>query len=149
MYISARADYALRALVTLAAGAGPHTAEALARSQGIPVHYLESILAALRRRGIVASGRGGGGYRLAAPAAEVTVARVMRALEGPLAEVRGLRPEAIEYQGEAVHLQALWIAVRASLRSVLDSVTLADLATGRFPPPVRRLLADEDAWRAR
>lgn len=148
MYISAKVDYALRALVTLAAADGTRTAEALARSQGLPVHYLENILSGLRRAGIVASHRGTGGYRLAVPAAELSAARVLRALEGPLAEVRGLRPESIEYQGEAVHLQALWVAVRAGLRSVLEQVSLADLVSGRFPAPVRALLADEEAWRA-
>ena len=149
MYISAKADYALRALVTLVAEDRPLTADALARRQGIPANYLENILIDLRRAGILVNRRGPeGGYRLPRPAAEVAAADVMRAIEGPLAEVRGLRPEATEYEGAAVHLRELWVAVRAGLRAVLERVTLADLAAGRFPAPVRRLLADEDAWRS-
>ena len=148
MYISAKADYALRALVTLVVEDRPLTADALARRQGIPANYLENILIDLRRAGILVNRRGPeGGYRLTRPAAEVAAADVMRAIEGPLAEVRGLRPEATEYEGAAVHLRALWVAVRASLRGVLERVSLADLAAGRFPAPVRRLLADDEAWR--
>lgn len=150
MYISAKADYALRALVTLAAEDRPLTADALARSQGIPVNYLGNILLELRRSGLLVSHRGAeGGYQLTRPAAQVSAADVMRAIEGPLAEVRGLRPEATEYTGAAVHLRDLWIAVRANLRGVLEHVTLADLAAGRFPAPIRRLVADDDSWRPR
>jgi Rrf2 family protein len=150
VYISAKADYALRALVTLAAEDRPLTADALARSQGIPVNYLGNILLDLRRSGLLVSHRGAdGGYRLSRPAAEVSAADVMRAIEGPLAEVRGLRPEATEYTGAAVHLRDLWVAVRANLRGVLEHVTLADLAAGRFPAPIRRLVADDDSWRPR
>ncbi len=148
MYISAKVDYALRALVTLVDEGRPLTAEALARRQGIPANYLENILIDLRRSGILVNQRGSeGGYRLTRPANQIAAADVMRAIEGPLAEVRGLRPEATEYEGSAVHLRDLWVAVRASLRGVLERVTLADLTAGRFPAPVRRLLADEDAWR--
>ncbi len=148
MYISAKADYALRALVTLVVEDRPLTADALARSQGIPANYLENILIDLRRAGILVNRRGAeGGYRLTRPATEVAAADVMRAIEGPLAEVRGLRPEATEYEGSAVYLRDLWVAVRASLRAVLERVSLADLAAGRFPAQVRRLLANEDAWR--
>ena len=149
MYISAKSDYALRALVTLAAGgeAGPVKAEQLARSQDLPVKYLENILLDLRRAGVLTSQRGAdGGYRLARPAAQITAADVMRAVDGPLAEVRGLRPEATSYEGAAVPLQSLWVAVRASLRAVLERVTLADLASGRLPRAIERLTADEDAW---
>jgi Rrf2 family protein len=150
MYISAKADYALRALVTLAAEDRPLTADALARSQGIPVNYLGNILLELRRSGLLVSHRGAeGGYQLTRPPAAVSAADVMRAIEGPLAEVRGLRPEATEYTGAAEHLRDLWVAVRASLRGVLEHVTLADLAAGRFPAPIRRLVADEDSWRPR
>jgi Rrf2 family protein len=150
VYISAKADYALRALVTLAAEDRPLTADALARSQGIPVNYLGNILLELRRSGLLVSHRGAeGGYQLTRPAAQVSAADVMRAIEGPLAEVRGLRPEATEYTGAAVHLRDLWIAVRANLRGVLEHVTLADLAAGRFPAPIRRLVADDDSWRPR
>jgi Rrf2 family protein len=149
MHVSAKTDYALRALLALAAaeGDGPIKGESLARAQAIPLNFLENILTELRRAGIVSSQRGGdGGYWLARPAAEVTLAEVIRAVDGPLAEVRGLRPEKASYQGPAEHLAEIWVAVRASLRSVLESVTLADVVAGRLPLRVRRLLADPDAW---
>src|SRR5437660_2944031 len=124
----------MRALLELTTvpGREPVRAETLARSQGIPLKFLENILVDLRRAGIVASHRGAeGGYRLARPAREVTPAQVIRALDGPLAEVRGTRPEAAAYDGAAEHLQDVWVAVRASLRSVLECVTLADIAAGK------------------
>ena len=150
MYISAKADYAIRALLELsAAGDGrPVQAESLARSQGLPVKFLENILVDLRRAGIVISQRGAeGGYRLARPAEEINVAEIIRSLEGPLAEVRGLRPEAAEYGGAATHLQEVWVAVRASLRSVLEHVTLDQIVKGKFPEKIRRLTSDPDAWK--
>ena len=149
MHVSAKTDYALRALLALAAaeGDGPIKGESLSRAQTIPLNFLENILTELRRAGIVSSQRGGdGGYWLARPAAEITLAEVIRAVDGPLAEVRGLRPEKASYQGPAEHLAEVWVAVRASLRAVLESVTLADVVAGRLPPRVRRLLADPDAW---
>ena len=147
MYISAKSDYALRALVTLASHDGPMTADALARAQGLPVGFLERILLDLRHAGVLASQRGAdGGWRLARPAKTITPAEVMRAVDGPLAEVRGLRPEATSYEGAAVHLQSLWVAVRASIRAVLERVTVADLAEGTFPRHVQRLLDAPDAW---
>lgn len=147
MHVSARSDYALRALIALAAGGQPMTAEQLARSQDLPVNYLEAILLDLRRAGIVASRRGpGAGYRFVKPPAEVTPADVMRAVEGPLAEVRGLRPEATSYTGAAAPLQQLWVALRASLRDVLEGVTIAQLAKGEMPKRLARLVADPDAW---
>jgi Rrf2 family protein len=147
MYISAKSDYALRALVTLASHDGPMTADALARAQGLPVGFLERILLDLRHAGLLASQRGAdGGWRLARPAKTITPAEVMRAVDGPLAEVRGLRPEATSYEGAAVHLQSLWVAVRASIRTVLERVTVADLATGKFPRHVQQLLDAPDAW---
>ena len=149
MYISAQADYAMRALLTMAASdsARPIKAEALARSQGMPVQFLENILGELRRAGLIVSQRGSeGGYRLARPASAITVAEVIRALEGPLAEVRGLRPEALSYEGPAAHLQDVWVAVRAALRGVLERVTLAHIVDGSFPAPVRKLTTDPDAW---
>ena len=152
MYISAKSDYAVRALLELAAHptAGPITGERLAASQGLPTKFLENTLVDLRRAGIVVSQRGSeGGYRLAREPAKVTIAEVMRALDGPLAEVRGLRPEAAEYDGAAANLQAVWIAVRAALRSVLDQVTLADVVDGRLPRAVQRLVDDPSAWVAR
>ncbi len=152
MHISAKADYAMRALLALAAAgnggeAGPVRAEDLATSQGLPVKFVENILVDLRRAGIVASQRGGGGgYRLARPASAITPADVIRALDGPLADVRGLRPEAATYDGSAEHLREVWVAARASLRSVLERVTLADVVAGTLPEEVRALTADPDSW---
>ncbi len=148
VYISAKVDYAVRALCTLAdSGERPVTAEALAQSQGLPAKFLESILNDMRRAGLLLSQRGAeGGYRLSRPASSISVADVIRPLDGPLAEVRGLRPEAANYDGAAEHLQAVWIAVRASLRSVLERVTIADIVSGDLPEPITRLTADPDAW---
>lgn len=148
MHISAKVDYAVRALVALAAvGGGPVAGASLAKDQNLPAKFLEGILAELRRAGIVGSQRGAeGGYRLARPAAQISVADVIRAIDGPLAEIRGERPEATAYEGATKALQDVWIAVRASLRAVLEATTLADIATGRLPPNVRKLAADPDAW---
>ncbi len=149
MHISAKADYAMRALLTLAADdAGkPVTAEQIARRQGIPLKFLETILVELRKDGLVASQRGAeGGYRLAKAADKTSVAAVIRAVDGPLAEVRGIRPEDAEYQGAAEHLREVWVAVRASLRNVLEAVTLADVVTGRLPRSVGKLTENPDAW---
>lgn len=151
VHIPAKVDYGMRALLALAAAGGePATGEALARAQDLPVKFLGAILTDLRRAGLLVSQRGAdAGYRLARPAARITVADVMRALDGPLAEVRGLRPEMTEYQGAAEHLQEVWVATRAALRSVLERVSLADVVAGRFPAPVARSIADPDAWSAR
>jgi len=150
VYVSAKSDYALRAALTLAAADGPMTADAIAAAQALPPGFLDRILGDLRTAGLLSSQRGSsGGWRLARPAAELTVGDVMRAVDGPLAQVHGLLPEHTEYRGAAVHLQTLWVAMRASLRAVLDRLTLADLAAGRFPDDVRRLLDDPEAWRAR
>ena len=148
VHISAKVDYALRALVALAAsGPSPVPGATLATQQGLPSKFLEGILAELRRSGIVQSQRGAeGGYRLARSASVISVADVMRAIDGPLAEVRGERPEATAYVGPAEHLQDVWIAVRASLRAVLEQTTLADIASGKLPANVRKLAADPDAW---
>ena len=148
VHIPAKVDYAMRALLTLAAAEGePATADALASSQGLPSKFLGSILNDLRRAGIVASQRGAeGGYRLARPANAISFADVMRALDGPLAEVRGLRPEAAQYEGAAERLQDVWVAVRASLRNVLEHITLEDVVRGRLPRSVAKLTADPDAW---
>jgi Rrf2 family protein len=148
--VSAKADYALRAAAELAAaeGAGPVKGEQLARAQGIPPKFLENILLELRHAGLVHSQRGvDGGYWLARPADEITLAEVIRAVEGPLANVRGTRPEAVEYTGSAEPLRRVWIAVRASLRGVLESVTLADVARGELPSSLDDLVADPEAWR--
>ena len=129
MRVSAKVDYALRALLELAAAPpGPVKGERLATAQEIPPKFLENILTELRRAEIVASQRGvDGGYRLAKPAAEISVADVVRALEGPIASVRGVRPDEIEYTGPARSLQPLWVELRASMREVLEGTTLADL----------------------
>jgi Rrf2 family protein len=147
--ISARADYALRALIELAA-VPPGTAlhgDAVAAAQRIPFKYLENILAELRRARLVESHRGvSGGYRLARSANEISLADVIRAVDGPLAGVRGEPPEAVEYPGHAAALRDVWVALRASMRSVLEHVTLADVVAGRLPPAAKRLLRDPDAW---
>lgn len=150
MHISAKVDYALRALLTLTESGASATAEELAEAQGLPEKFLGAILNDLRRGGVVISQRGSqGGYRLARPPQTVTVAQVMRVLEGPLAEVRGLRPEQAHYEGAAAHLQDVWVAVRASLRGVLEHVTLDDVVRGRFPRSIARLMEDADSWEAR
>ena len=141
----------MRALLTLAAEpGGPMTADRLAAAQSMPVKFVENILLDLRRGGLVVSQRGSeGGYRLARPAADITAADVLRLVDGPLAEVRGGRPESAVYEGPAAHLQDVWVAARASLRSVLERVTLADIVSGRLPRPVAKLVADPDAWKTR
>lgn len=148
MNVSAKVDYAIRALVTLAASPeGPVKADALATAQDIPVNFLENILGELRRAGIVATQRGQvGGYRLARPADQITLADVIRPLDGPLAAVRGVRPDALEYTEPVEQLRDVWVAVRASLRSVLEAVTLQDVVSGRLPKQVAKLLDDPDAW---
>ena len=150
MQISARADYAVRAMIALAAAGGTVKAEVLAEQQGLPRKFLEAILADLRRSGLVESHRGpDGGHRLARAADAISVADIMRAVEGPLAAVRGKRPEESSYDGVARPLQTVWVAVRASLRSVLDETTLADIAADALPAHVRRLAEVPDAWSPR
>jgi Rrf2 family protein len=147
--ISAKAEYAVRAAVELASvdDAKPVKAERLATAQEIPLNFLENILGELRHAGIVRSHRGAeGGFRLARPPAEITIADVIRAVDGPLASVRGGPPEAASYSGSTVVLGRVWIAVRANLRSVLEHVSVADVADGRLPPAVDRLAEDPEAW---
>jgi Rrf2 family protein len=147
--ISAKADYAVRAAVELAAAADdrPVKAERIATAQGIPLNFLENILGELRHAGIVRSQRGAdGGFRLGKPADQVTIADVIRAVEGPLASVRGGHPEDASYGGAASALPRVWIAVRANLRAVVEHVTLADVAGGRIPPKIDRLAEDPEAW---
>ena len=148
MRVSAKVDYALRACAELAvAGDGPIKGERLAQAQEIPLKFLENILLDLKHAGLVQSQRGAeGGYWLAQPPDEIPLAEIIRAVEGPIANVRGLRPEQVEYAGAAASLREVWIAVRANLRSVLETVTLADLAAGRLPDEVVAIAADPDAW---
>jgi Rrf2 family protein len=149
--VSAKSDYAVRALLELAvAGEGPIKGERLAQAQEIPLKFLENILIDLRHAGIVRSQRGAeGGYWLARPPDKVTIGEVIRAVDGPLASVRGEAPEDLDYEGAAEHLQTTWIAVRSSLRSVVDEVTLADVVAGRLPARVKRLTEAPDAWSRR
>ncbi len=148
MRISAKADYAVRAAAELAAAApGLLKGDQIAASQSIPIKFLENILSELRHAGIVASQRGAeGGYSLARPADEITLADVIRAVDGPLANVRGGRPETAEYVGAAAALRVVWIALRTNIRAVLESVTLADLAANELPDEVAALTADPEAW---
>ncbi|MGH3472015.1 MAG: RrF2 family transcriptional regulator [Nocardioidaceae bacterium] len=150
MRVSAKSDYALRALIEIATrdGEDPVSAEELGRLQDIPHGFLQAILADLRRAGIVISVRGqSGGWRLARSAGEVSVADVIRAVDGPLVSVYGLRPEAVEYNESAMVLQLVWIAARANLREVFEAVSLETLATGTLPRDIAHLTSDEDAWR--
>jgi len=150
MRISSKADYAVRATAELAAfeGKGPVPAERLSKAQDIPLTFLLKILSELRHAGVVRSHRGAdGGYELARPAAGITLADVIRAVEGPLANVHESRPEEIRYQGAAAPLREVWVAVRANLRAVLESVTVADLANRRLPRSVKAITSGRDAWR--
>jgi Rrf2 family protein len=149
--VSAKSDYAVRALLELAqAGDGPVKGERLSQTQGIPLKFLENILIDLRHAGIVRSQRGAdGGYWLARGSDSISVGEVIRAVDGPLASVRGEAPENLDYEGAAEHLQAVWIAVRASLRTVVDELTLADVVDGRLPADIQRLIDAPDAWSRR
>jgi Rrf2 family protein len=150
MRISAKADYAVRAAAELAAaspGGRPVKGEQLAASQEIPPRFLENILADLRNAGLLSARRGAdGGYALTRAPGEISVAEVLRAVEGPLAAVQGTRPEALHYRGAAARLPEVWVALRANLRAVLERVTLADLAAGILPDSVATLTATADAW---
>jgi len=149
MRISAKADYAVRAVVELAAADGekPVKAERVATAQDIPLNFLENILGELRHAGIVRSHRGAeGGFRLAKPAEQISVADVIRAVEGPLAVVRGGPPEDSAYGGAAEALPRVWIAVRANLRKVVEHVTVADVANGQLPDDIEQLAEDPEAW---
>ncbi|MBA2429566.1 MAG: Rrf2 family transcriptional regulator [Thermoleophilaceae bacterium] len=150
MRISAKVDYAVRAAAELAgAGKGPLKGERISVAQDIPVKFLENILLDLKVAGIVASQRGPeGGYWLARAASETTIADVIRAVEGPLASVRGARPETLEYKGAAEALVPVWIALRASLRAVLEAVTLEDVAGEKLPARILDLTRDPEAWAA-
>ena len=151
MRVTAKVDYAVRAAVELAvAGEGPLKGDQIATTQGIPLKFLESILSELRRAGMVRSQRGAeGGYWLAKPADAISIADIIRAVEGPLADVRGIPPEELEYGGAAGALTSVWIAARASLRSVLEVVTIADIAGDHLPAVVDQLLEDPESWARR
>ncbi len=146
--VAAKVDYALRALLELAASdAGRVTRDELATAQDIPPRYLEAVLLQLRQAGLVTGQRGSsGGYSLGRPADEISVAEVSRAVDGPLALVQGQRPERVTYAGTSQHLHELWIGLRAAVRSVMETVTIADLLSGQLPPAVRSLVDEADAW---
>ena len=150
MRISAKADYAVRAAAELAGaspGGRPVKGDQLAAAQAIPQKFLENILADLRNAGLVQTRRGAdGGYALTRPASEISLAEVLRAVEGPLAAVQGTRPEGLHYQGAAARLPEVWVALRANLRAVLERVTLADLAAGTLPESVATHTTTADAW---
>jgi Rrf2 family protein len=152
MHVTAKADYAVRAVIELAGSSqdSPRKVDAVAQAQGIPVSFLENILTQLRSSGIVRSQRGPeGGYWLARPADQLNLADIIRAVEGPLVGVRGQRPEEIEYAGSSEALQNVWIALRANLRKVLENVTVADVAAGKLPKDVLALTKGEEAWETR
>jgi Rrf2 family protein len=148
MRLSARADYALRAAIELAAAEGSHcTADQLARSQNIPGKFLEAILTQLRRAGLVRSQRGPeGGFWLAKPSDEISLADIIRAIDGQLVGVRGVRPEQVDYTGAAEPLQTVWIALRANERAILEEVSLAHIVSGKLPERVENLTLDPQAW---
>ncbi len=147
MRLSARADYALRAAIELSAASGHVTADQLARTQAIPGKFLEAILTQLRRAGMVRSQRGpDGGFWLARPAGEISLADIIRAIDGPLVGVRGERPENLGYIGAAAPLQTVWIALRANERAILEEVTLEHIVSGKLPESVQQLAANPQAW---
>lgn len=148
MRVSARVDYAIRAAAEMAAAPGkPHKAESLAKSQGISVSFLETILGDLRRAGLVLSQRGrDGGHRLARDAADISVADVVRAETGNLFDIYGNRPEDMAYSGAAANLTDVWVAARSAYRNVLESVTLADMVAGTFSADVVELIERPDSW---
>lgn len=149
--VTARGDYAVRALLELAARPEARaTRDELAESQEIPRRYLEAILNQLRMAGLVTGHRGaGGGYTLGRPADAITLAEILRAVDGPLSLVQGVRPEQVRYAGASRHLADLWVGLRAAVRSVLEEVTLADVLSGRLPAEVREMVDDPDAWQPR
>ncbi len=149
MRVSAKADYAVRACAELASApdGAPVAVDVLAAGQGLPVSFLERILGDLRRGGVVTSVRGrSGGYRLARPASEITLADIMRAAEGPLVTVRDERPPSLTYDGSAAALLDVWVALRVAVRDVLDEVTIEALVAANLPTPVQSMLTRADAW---
>jgi Rrf2 family protein len=150
MHLTAKVDYAIRAMVELAAaGDGPVKGEAIASAQRVPLRFLENILLELRHARLVRSQRGAeGGYRLARPAETITLADVIRTVEGPIASVRSERPDELSYAGSAAPLREVWVALRANMRAVLESVTLADVARDELPAEVLRLTQEPAVWEA-
>lgn len=151
MRVSAKSDYALRALIEISSrdDGSPVSAEEVGRLQDIPHGFLQAILADLRRAGIVMSVRGqSGGWRMARSGDDVSVADIIRAVDGPLVSVYGLRPEAVTYNDSAVVLQLVWIAARANLRDVFETVTVSMLSSGELPPEIVKLTKDDDAWQS-
>lgn len=151
MEIPAKVDYAVRAMAELAVAEPGKSvrAEDLASAQDVPEFFLKSILRELRLGGLVTAHRGvDGGYRLARPAKQITIADVVRAVHGPLATVRGRRPEQLDYDGPAAHLTEIWVALRASMRSVLEHVTIEQLVTGSLPRRIASICEQADAWRS-
>ncbi len=145
--IPAKADYAIRALLTLAASDQSVSAEHLAEEQGLPAKFLGAIMSDLRRGGLVTSQRGPeGGFRLARSADDIMIADILRVVSGPMAGVRGMRPETLVYEGDATHLRDVWVAVRGALREVLEHVTLGQVLRGELPKSVTRFSNDPDAW---
>ncbi|MFT4110377.1 RrF2 family transcriptional regulator [Propionicimonas sp.] len=151
MQVTARVEYALRAVAELAADPGrSFSRNELATAQDLPGKFLESILRDLVREGVLVSRRGaGGGFQLAVPASELTLAEVVRAVDGPLAAVRGVAPEGATYEGAAAALTEIWVAVRAAVRMILEGTTVADLVSGELPGHVRELISSEEAWHRR
>lgn len=151
MRVTAKADYAVRAAVELAAAsaadAGPMKGDQISKAQRIPLRFLENILGELRHAGVVQSQRGAeGGYWLARSADDITLAEIIRSVEGPLASVRGERPEDLEYHGESVALREVWVALRANIRDVLEATTLLDVVERRLPGPVEDILNRPEVW---
>ena len=150
MQIPAKADYAIRALLSLAASDVSVSAEHQAQEQELPAKFLGAILSDLRRGGLVTSQRGPeGGFRLARSADDIMIADILRVVSGPMAGVRGMRPEALHYEGHASHLRDVWVAVRGALREVLEHVTLGQVLRGELPDSVKRFSDDPDAWQTR
>jgi Rrf2 family protein len=150
--VTAKVDYAVRAMVELANATeeSPVKGDLISAAQDIPVRFLENILTELRYDGLVRSRRGAdGGYWLARPAGDITLAEIIRAVEGPLASVRGEPPDEVAFQGAAEPLQEVWIALRAKMREILESVAIADLASGNLPESVRQIVTDPAVWQAR
>lgn len=157
MNISASSDYAVRALLYIAHKSANKkksservSTQEIAENEEISMKYLEAILRKLRQAGLIESFRGpSGGHELSRSASEISIADVIRAIDGPLAAVRGERPESVDYSGQSKHLKKVWIAVRSSLRDILEEVSLAQVLSGNFPARVSRALSEPGAWSRR